>query len=43
VEAVPTPKENIVLFAYFLKMGILNEFRPCYLAARRFAQKGPYL
>jgi hypothetical protein len=43
VEVVPTPEENIVLLPYFLKRGILNGFRPCNLAACRFAQKGGYL
>jgi len=36
---VPIPKENIVLLPYFLKRSILNGFRPCNLAALRFAQK----
>ena len=40
VEVVPTPKENIALLPYFWKMGILNRFRPCNLAALRFPQKG---
>jgi hypothetical protein len=39
VEAVPTPEENIVLLPYFIEMGILNDLRPCTLAARHFAQK----
>jgi hypothetical protein len=43
VEEVPTPKEKIVLLSYFRKRSILNEFRPCSLAALRFAQKRAYL
>jgi hypothetical protein len=40
---VPTPEENIDLLPYFLKICILNDFRPCSLAARHFAQKPAYL
>jgi hypothetical protein len=39
VETAPTPKENIILLSYFLKMRVLNGFRPCTLEACRFAQK----
>jgi hypothetical protein len=39
VEAVPTPEENPLLMAYFLKKGYLNEFRPCNLVAVQFPQK----
>jgi len=39
VEAVPTPEENTDLLSSFLKMGILNDFKPCSLAGGEKAQK----
>jgi len=35
---VPTPEENSDLLPYFFKKVVLNDFRPCSLAAHRFAQ-----
>jgi hypothetical protein len=39
VEVMPTPEENLLLLPYFLKRGILNEFRLCNLTTFRFPQK----